>query len=161
MPHHTAWRNGKLVIRAIFKKYDIPVFIDSKKDLNQNILVKFVLSVLDIFAQNWSYEAVFSYIKTGLIDIDIDAVYYLENYCLKWGIKGSKWYKGEWNFYDESEEEIQKINYARKMIIEPLLKFKNEARTLFVLLPHFGLLYHSSSMDMLKWNFCNNHFATL
>lgn len=112
--------------KAIFKKYDIPVFIDSKKDLNQNILVKFVLSVLDIFVQNWSYEAVFSYIKTGLIDIDIDAVYYLENYCLKWGIKGSKWYKGEWNFYDESEEEIQKINYARKMIIEPLLKFKND-----------------------------------
>lgn len=73
--------------KAIFKKYDIPVFIDSKKDLNQNILVKFVLSVLDIFVQNWSYEAVFSYIKTGLIDIDIDAVYYLENYCLKWGIK--------------------------------------------------------------------------
>ncbi len=111
--------------KAIFKKYNIPVFIDEKKDFAQNILVKFVLAVLDIFVQNWSYESVFSYIKTGLIDIDIDTVYYLENYCLKWGIKGSKWYKGEWNFYDETEEETQKINYARKIIIDPLLQFKN------------------------------------
>ncbi len=44
--------------KAIFKKYDIPVFIDEKKDLTQNVLVKFVLSVIDIFIQNWSYESV-------------------------------------------------------------------------------------------------------
>ena len=112
--------------KAIFKKYDIPVFIDEKKDLTQNVLVKFVLSVIDIFIQNWSYESVFSYIKTGLVDIDMDTAYYLENYCLKWGIKGSKWYKGEWNFYDESEEEIQKIKYARSIIVEPLMRFKND-----------------------------------
>ena len=97
-----------------------------KKDLTQNVLVKFVLSVIDIFIQNWSYESVFSYIKTGLVDIDMDTAYYLENYCLKWGIKGSKWYKGEWNFYDESEEEIQKIKYARNIIVEPLMRFKND-----------------------------------
>lgn len=29
--------------KAIFKKYDIPVFIDSKKDLNQNIFSKICL----------------------------------------------------------------------------------------------------------------------
>lgn len=56
----------------------------------------------------------------------MDTAYYLENYCLKWGIKGSKWYKGEWNFYDESEEEIQKIKYARNIIVEPLMRFKND-----------------------------------
>ena len=56
----------------------------------------------------------------------MDTAYYLENYCLKWGIKGSKWYKGEWNFYDESEEEIQKIKYARSIIVEPLMRFKND-----------------------------------
>ena len=112
--------------KAIFKKYGIPVFIDEKKELTQNILVKFVLSVIDIFVQNWSYESVFSFIKTGLVDIDMDTIYCLENYCLKWGIKGSKWYKGDWNFYDESEEEIQKIKYARNIIIGPLMNFKKD-----------------------------------
>ena len=54
--------------KAIFELYNIPVFIDEKKDLGSNILVRYVLSLLEIFAKNWSYESVFGYIKTGLLD---------------------------------------------------------------------------------------------
>ena len=56
--------------KAIFEQYNIPVFIDEKKDLGSNILVRYVLSLLEIFAKNWSYESVFGYIKTGLLDLD-------------------------------------------------------------------------------------------
>lgn len=111
--------------KAIFNKYSIPVFIDEKQDLNKNILVKYIISLLDIFAKNWSYETMFSYLKTGLVDIDKDILYDLENYCLRWNIKGSKWYNGEWNFYSETQEQIEKINYAREKIIKPLLSLKN------------------------------------
>lgn len=38
--------------KAIFAKYEIPVFIDEKKDLSQNILVRYILSILNIFAKN-------------------------------------------------------------------------------------------------------------
>ena len=89
--------------KVIFNKYQIPVFIDEKKDLSQNIIVKYLLSILEIFAKNWSYESVFNYIKTGFLDIEPEEIYALENYCLKWGIKYSKWYKGEWNFHDEDD----------------------------------------------------------
>lgn len=51
------------LIKAIFNKYDIPVFVDEKKDLSQNIVVKYIISILEIFAKNWSYEAVFNYLK--------------------------------------------------------------------------------------------------
>ena len=44
--------------KAIFAKYDIPIFIDKKKDLSQDILIKYVLAILEIFARNWDYEAV-------------------------------------------------------------------------------------------------------
>ena len=111
--------------KAIFNKYSIPVFIDEKQDLNKNILVKYIISLLDIFAKNWSYEAMFSYLKTGLVDIDKDILYDLENYCLRWNIKGSKWYNREWNFYSETQEQIEKINYAREKIIKPLLNLRN------------------------------------
>lgn len=110
--------------KVIFKKYNIPVFIDEKKEFSQNILVKYILAILDIFAKNWSYDSVFSYLKTGLVDIDNDLTYYLENYCIRWGIKGSKWYKGEWNFYNETEEEIEKIKFTREKVVNPLLEFK-------------------------------------
>ena len=49
--------------KAIFEKSDIPIFIDEKKKLNQNIIMQFILSMLEIFQKNWSYEAMFTYIK--------------------------------------------------------------------------------------------------
>ena len=45
--------------KAVFDKYEIPLFIDSKKELNQNILIKYIIALLDIFSKNWSYDAVF------------------------------------------------------------------------------------------------------
>ena len=113
--------------KVIFNKYKIPVFIDEKKDLSQNIIVKYLLAILEIFAKNWSYESVFNYIKTGFLDITKEDIYAFENYCLKWGIKYSKWYKGEWNFHDENEiskEQLDKFKEIREMVIRPLIKFR-------------------------------------
>lgn len=114
--------------KAIFKEYDIPVFIDEKRDLSQNILVKYLISILDIFARNWSYDSVFNYIKCGFLNITPSDIYLLENYALKWEIKGSKWYKADWNFHDEDstgKETIDHINELRRKIVTPLVELKN------------------------------------
>lgn len=113
------------LVRAIFSEYDIPVFIDEKRELSQNIFIQYVLAILDIFAKNWSYESIFNYIKTGFLDIDRDDIYKLENYCIKWGIKQSKWKKDFTTFGEEKQkEEIARLNEIRKEIVEPLLKLK-------------------------------------
>ena len=114
--------------KAIFKEYDIPVFIDEKRDLSQNILVKYLISILDIFARNWSYDSVFNYIKCGFLNITPSDIYLLENYALKWEIKGSKWYKADWNFHDEDstgKATIDHINELRREIVTPLVELKN------------------------------------
>lgn len=110
------------LVKAIFHEYEIPIFIDEKKDLNQNLLVKYILALLEVFSKNWSYEAMFHYIKTGLCDISEEEYFLLENYCLKWGIKYSKWYEEDWKF---EEDKTEQINDIRKRIVEPLLSFKN------------------------------------
>lgn len=113
--------------KVICNKYDIPLFIDEKKELNQNILIKFILSLLDIFAQNWSYESVFNYLKIGLLDIDKEKIYLLENYCIKWGIKGNKWMK---EFAYEQINDIQELlENIRIQIVNPLLEFKSSIST--------------------------------
>lgn len=117
------------LVKVIFNKYQIPVFIDEKKDLGQNIIVKYMLSILEIFAKNWSYESVLNYVKTGFLDISKNEIFMLENYCQKWGIKNSKWYKSEWNFKDKDEnnkEKIERIKEIRRMIVNPLLEFKTD-----------------------------------
>ncbi|MDR0978680.1 MAG: helicase-exonuclease AddAB subunit AddB [Lachnospiraceae bacterium] len=113
------------LVRVIFNKYNIPVFIDEQKDLSQNILIKYVLSLLDIFSNNYSYESMFNYIKTGFLKIASEDIFKLENYVVKCGIRGKKWYSEDWN-YGEDEVELEKLNSIRRIIIEPLVSLKNK-----------------------------------
>ena len=112
--------------KAIFSKYEIPIFIDENRDLNQNIVVQYVLAILEIFTRNWSYESVFNYIKIGFLNIDEDDIFELENYCLKWGIKQNKW-KKEFTYgnYDEKEKaNIERLEQIRKDLVNPLIALK-------------------------------------
>lgn len=122
------------LVKSIFAQYDIPVFIDEKRDLNQNIIVQYILSIFEIFSNKFSKESVFNYLKIGFSDIEQDEIFKLENYCTKWGIKQNKW-KNEFTYgiNDETKEEIEYLNKLRKQIIQPLLelnkKFKNVTST--------------------------------
>ena len=112
------------LIKSIFSKYNIPVFIDEKKDLNQNILVKYIIAILDIFSKSFSIETIFNYLKIGFINIKDEDIFILENYCKKIGITGFKKFTNEWTIVTESKEDIEKLNKLREQIINPLLKFK-------------------------------------
>ncbi len=122
--------NYSSLVRAIFREYDIPVFIDEKRDLNQNIIVQYVLSILEVLSKNFSQEAVFSYIKLGFFDYDKEEIFKLENYCNKWGIKQNKWKKDFTYELDneKTKKEIERLNEIRKEIIEPLLKLQEEIK---------------------------------
>ena len=116
------------LVRVIFSKYDIPVFIDEKRDLNQNIIVQYVLSILEILVRNFSTEAIFNYIKLGFLDIEKDEIFRLENYCTKWGIKQNKWKQDFVYEMDDQnkKQEIERLNEIRKQIINPLIQLKDE-----------------------------------
>lgn len=94
--------------KVIFNEYKIPVFIDEAKDITQNIIIKYLLSILDIYVKNWSNESVFNYLKTGLVEVS--NIYELENYCIKWGIQGKKWYEERWNF-EKGKIDSQNIGF--------------------------------------------------
>lgn len=104
------------IAKAIFSKYNIPIFIDEKSEITENILIKYILSILEIYTTNWSTEALFNYIKSDFLEINKNDIYKLEKYCQKMGINRNKWYKNNWK---ENEN-------LRKIIVEPLLKLKQE-----------------------------------
>ena len=114
------------LVRAIFDKYDIPIFIDENRDLNQNVVIQYILAILEIFIKNWSYEAVFNYIKTGFSNIEEDDIFKLEKYCLKWGIKQNKW-KKEFtygNYEEKDKADIERLEQIRKDLVTPLMNLK-------------------------------------
>lgn len=104
------------IAKAIFSKYSIPVFIDEKYEITDNIILKYILSVLEIFSSNWDTETVFNYIKSGFSNLDKNEIYKLENYCKKMGINRGKWYKTKWSKYED----------LREKIVTPLLEVEKE-----------------------------------
>lgn len=127
------------IVKAIFTEYDIPYFIDAKRSIENNQLIIYISSALEILTRHWSYESVFRYLKTGLSNVTVDEIDLLENYVLKNGIKGSMWLNEEkWEYglsYDFTEEEkileeinLDKINDIRKKAAEPLQLFHSELK---------------------------------
>jgi ATP-dependent helicase/nuclease subunit B len=128
------------LISSIFTQYGIPHFIDRKKEINSHPLIQLILSALEIFISNWSYEAVFRYLKTGLTGIEREDIDILENYVLACGIRGSMWTReGEWNFsmvpnfegremshYEKAT--LERINDARNRVTGPLMALRSKTR---------------------------------
>ncbi len=111
-------------VKAIFKEFGIPCFIDRKRDINGHPLILLLLSALQIQAANWSYEAVFRYLKTGLTGIERDDVDCIENYVLAYGIKGYRWkQEGPWEHgADEDPGLLDRVNAIRGRVTGPLLR---------------------------------------
>ena len=122
--------NYSSLVRVIFDQYNIPVFIDEKRDLNQNVIVQYLLSILDVLNRNFTSETVFSYIKLGFSGIEDEEIFKLENYCTKWGINLNKWKTDfKYELDDENKKnDVIRLNEIRKQIIEPLVKLQKEIR---------------------------------
>ena len=114
------------LIRAIFEEYEIPVFIDEKREVSQNKVIQYILAIIQIFQKNWSYESVMQYIKTGFLQIEDEELFKFENYCQKWGINYSKW-KQEFTYgklEKDAKAEISHLEELRKQIVNPLLQLQ-------------------------------------
>lgn len=142
------------LIKAIFTEYNIPYFIDQKRDIKSNPIVVFIASAIEIQSKRWSYESVFKYLKTGLLNIEREDINLLENYVLANGIRGRKWIENEWSYRlehrldqkDVSEYEantIKRINEIKSLIVNPLKEFhdkisgKNKVRDICTYLYEF------------------------
>ncbi len=80
-------------IKKAFTRYDIPYFLDYKRDIMGNPLTKFILSLLDMFIYNFKHDSVFEFLKTGFTPLNYDEVSKLENFALQYGIQGEKWFR--------------------------------------------------------------------
>lgn len=110
--------------KMIFSKYHIPLYLDYKKELSENILVKFILAILDIFSTNWSMQSVINYLKVGLLQINENNIFEFENYCKRWGIRNKKFLeKFEYEQTNIMQDELEGL---RIDIITPLINLKKQ-----------------------------------
>ncbi|MCI9605154.1 MAG: ATP-dependent nuclease subunit B [Oscillospiraceae bacterium] len=122
------------LITLIFPRYGLPVFLGGMDDVLQKPILTLVTGALDAVAGEYRYEDVFRYLKTGLTDLSRDEVDRLENYVLKWDIKGSRWTQaGEWNMHPEGyggvwnetlKARVVELDGLRRRVAEPLERLR-------------------------------------
>ena len=106
-------------IEKIFAKYDIPVFIDAKRPLMNNVLIEFIRAALEVVMQDFKYENVFRFLKTGFHDFSWEDIDILENYVRGNGIRGIKKYREKWvrPLKNMDAEQLEYINSLREKFL--------------------------------------------
>lgn len=122
----------KSITERVFPLYNIPVFIDRKLPLSGHSIALFVTSVLDIAVSGFSYENIFSYIKSPFSPLSEKESDELENYCIAAGIRPYAWSRpftsalGAYNPQNDinkggmTEEHLAEINKLREKVYNPL-----------------------------------------
>ncbi len=114
------------VIDSVFNEYGIPYFSDQKTDILSHPLAELVRSAVDIIAFNWQYEAVFRFLKTGLVGFSREEADLLENYAVAYGIKGYKWNLPSWEHgFGEGGFLKEQILDLKNRLINSLLPLLN------------------------------------
>ena len=124
------------IAKRCFHKSKIPCFIDYKKDILNNPFVEMLRSAVVVVSEDFSYEGVFRFLRTGLTDCNDEDIDLLENYIMATGIRGHKRWTEPFTRGYKSREPINldRINAARAKLIEnigPLYEvLKDKEKTL-------------------------------
>lgn len=110
------------LFRQELKQYDIPCFIDEKRNLMDHPLVEYIRSLMEVVLRDFSYESVFRLLKSGLWEISPEDRDYLENYVIACGIRGHKRWAEPWTRERRSGiyTDFDRINRIREAVFAPL-----------------------------------------
>lgn len=103
-------------VEKVFSEYEIPYFIDSKREIISHPLVVMILSILDIGMKNYRQADVIRFLKCGYTDLDKSRIEDIENHAIRYGIDGYKW-KMEFKYGSEALEELED---SRKAVVNIL-----------------------------------------
>ncbi len=110
------------IIKRRFNISKIPCFVDYKKDILNNPFVELLRGAVTMISEDFNYEGVFRYLRTGLTDLSTEEIDFLENYILALGIRGyRRWTEPFTRTYKSREPlELERINDIRKRFIEDI-----------------------------------------
>ena len=118
------------VLETVFHRYGIPCYLNQRRDILEKPLMTLVSSVLESVSQGFEYEDMFRWLKTGLAPLSDEECDRLENYVIRWEIRGNMWVRETaWIAHPEgygarvteqSEAALNEINAIRERVRVPL-----------------------------------------
>ena len=139
------------LLESIFRRDGIPAYISRRSDILEKPVMTLLLSAVDAVTGGFEYEDMFRYLKTGMTGVTEAECDLLENYVIRWDIRGSMWLRDTpWtlnpdgygmDMTDERAARLTEINRIREKVRGPLSALaqglkqrpaaRNKARTLY------------------------------
>lgn len=107
------------LMEETFARLSIPGFTDQKRDVLKNPFVEFLRALLSAVQEDFSYESMFRFLRSGMTQMTSEETDQLENYVLARGIRGISGWKKEWKYplKGMQEEELDALNELRQKAI--------------------------------------------
>ncbi|MCM1214298.1 MAG: helicase-exonuclease AddAB subunit AddB [Lachnospiraceae bacterium] len=121
-------------VETEFAQMEIPCFIDRTRGIALNPMIEYIKSALELFEKDFTYEAVFHYLRSGMANLERAEIDELENYAIRTGIRGYRSYSRlltrKTEKMEQDEEALARINRLREQMMEQLspLVRKKEGR---------------------------------
>lgn len=122
--------------QEVFDRFDIPIYIDQTRGILGNPFASYIRSALQILLQDFSFEAVFHYLRTGLAGFCREEVDRLENYVRRFGIRGRKRWSEAFTYREEDPEgeeaslaALAECNEMRERLMGQLAPFFQPLKT--------------------------------
>lgn len=114
-------------VETEFAQMGIPCYIDRTRGIVLNPMIEYIKSALELYRKDFSYEAVFHYLRSGLSDITAAETDELENYMIQTGIRGyrrwSRLFTHKTRQMEEGlfpEKALQRLNGIRERFMEQI-----------------------------------------
>ena len=107
-------------VETEFAKLSIPCFIDRTRGIVLNPMIEYIKSALALYLKDFSYEAVFHYLRSGMTDIPIEDIDELENYVLQTHLRGYRSYSRLFTHKTkqmQDEEPLARLNAIREQMM--------------------------------------------
>ncbi len=145
------------LVESVFPRYEVPVFSSAMTDILERPVLSLVTAALEIITGGYTYDSVFRYLKTGLTDLSQSDRDELENYVLRWDIRGARWTQQKaWAWHprgygypleDEDRQLLARLDTMRRQIVAPLETLrknsnktgKGQAVSLYTFMEEIGL----------------------
>lgn len=110
-------------VEQICKKYNIPYFLDTTKEVLFHPFIEFIRSVLQVIESDFSYHAMMRLLRTGFCQLEQQEIDKLENYLLATGIHGKRMWNSRFLRMPKNEKvyDLEVLETVRQKIMEKLL----------------------------------------
>ena len=114
------------LLEAVFRRDDIPAYISRRSDILDKPVLTLLLSAVDVVTGGFEYEDVFRCLKTGMTSVTEQECDLLENYAIRWEIRGQMWLRDvDWTACPDGyglemtprrQEQLSEVNRVRRKV---------------------------------------------